>query len=149
MTIEEAWKEAYGAGLSAITASQHKGDDAEAVFARAAEADAAAIAVLRHHLILRTDGDDGELVERLRKMQRAPDGTILPWVVNPDGPEAAARITALSAEVERLRAVLGRFVDQARVGSGNKPVTRSSRVNCPSGIYHDARQALGAKPCSP
>lgn len=111
----------------------------------------------------RTDGDDGELVERLRALaaDRANDirSTCVDYCstkgckcedeaaeVLRQAEQDAARLTALSAEVERLRAVLGRFVDQARVGSGNKPVTRSSRVNCPSGIYHDARQALGAKP---
>jgi hypothetical protein len=51
-------------------------------------------------------------------------------------------LAAAQAKVERLRDVLERFVASARVGSGNAPVTRSARVNCPAGIYHDARAAL-------
>lgn len=46
------------------------------------------------------------------------------------------------AEHSDLRMVLKAFVETARLGSGNKPVTRSSRVNCPSYIYYDAVQCL-------
>ncbi len=49
----------------------------------------------------------------------------------------------MKAELEAL-AVLERFVANARVGSGNAPVTRSARVNCPAGIYHDAVAVLRA-----
>jgi hypothetical protein len=41
-----------------------------------------------------------------------------------------------------LYGVLQRFVEQARVGSGSKPVARSARVNCSAGIFHDAVAAL-------
>jgi hypothetical protein len=106
----------------------------------------------------RTDGDDGELVERLRKMQRAPDGTILPWVVNPDGPEAAARITALSAEVERfngereaLTGWLAMAVAEMSRARGRLETiatcNEDRRIAAALGRTCDcARRALGAKP---
>ena len=64
----------------------------------------AALAAQRQHLIPRATGDDGELVERLRYTYEhgifvaAENGMLA------GADEAADRITALSAEVERLRA---------------------------------------------
>ena len=56
----------------------------------------------------RTDGDDGELVERLRKFERWLYAMDLAGLSEeqPNLNLVADRITALSAEVERLRAVL-------------------------------------------
>ncbi len=58
--------------------------------------------------------------------------------------DAATTIRAAMAEIERLREVLSRFVDQTRVGYGNVAVASSARVNCPARIYYDARAALAA-----
>jgi hypothetical protein len=71
-----------------------------------AAAATAALAALRktHHLVPRAAGDDGELVERLRYTYEhgifaaAENGMLA------GADEAADRIEALSAEVERLRA---------------------------------------------
>ncbi|HRP26374.1 hypothetical protein [Thauera sp.] len=43
-----------------------------------------------------------DLIERLRAVEGGDDGTH--WYRNPDGPEAAARIAELEAEVARLKA---------------------------------------------
>jgi uncharacterized small protein (DUF1192 family) len=92
MTIEEVWKETKRAW-------NYKCDPDRA--------DKAAIAVLRQHLVPRTDGDDGELVARLNYTHEHGifDAQVAGMLASPK--EAADRITALSAEVERLRAVLG------------------------------------------
>ena len=69
--------------------------------------------------------------------------TVYPKVAGDDAfnREAVANARLIAAAPDLL-AALQRFVDQARVGSGNKAVTRSARVNCPAGIYHDARAAI-------
>ncbi len=56
-------------------------------------------------------------------------------------PQMMADAMLISAAPDLLVA-LQRFVKTARVGSGNKPVTRSARVNCPAGVYHDAIAAI-------
>lgn len=70
-----------------------------------------------------------------------------PWIKGAWDDDAEARanvefiVRACNAHYE-MEEVLARFVDHVRVGSGSKPVTRSARVNCPAGIYHDAVAAL-------
>lgn len=44
-----------------------------------------------------------DIVDRLRKVEPDEPGERTRWYRNPDGPEAAATIEALRAEVERLR----------------------------------------------
>jgi hypothetical protein len=80
----------------------------------------------------RTDGDDGELVERLNYTHEHGifDAQIAGMLASPK--EAAARITALSAEVERLGEALKKACDHLdQIGEKSDP-------------YLDA--ALGAKP---
>jgi hypothetical protein len=96
----------------------------------------AALAALRetHHLVPRATGDDGELVERLLNgaafdVDVGYQG-VSAWV-NETSQQAADRITALSAEVERLR---GLFAGLA-IDADACAVARQY-----------ARAALGAKP---
>lgn len=100
-----------------------------------------ALAKLRetHHLVPkdRTDGDDGELVERLKLIASELMGRMVVEGVgvNATCHQAADHLTALSAEVERLKALLVRgYV----VCDGDDDDAASFR--------NDARQALGAKP---
>jgi hypothetical protein len=96
----------------------------------------AALAALRetHHLVPRATGDDGELVERLRYTYEhgifvaAENGMLA------GADEAADRIEALSAEVERLKA------------DGRLLINDCDCIGMKSPMLENFRQALGAKP---
>jgi uncharacterized small protein (DUF1192 family) len=85
-------------------------EEYEAMFDRMTKAHCAtaALAALRktHHLVPRAAGDDGELVERLRYTYEHGIFAAAEKGMLAGADEAADRITALSAEVERLKARL-------------------------------------------
>ena len=98
----------------------------------------------------RTDGDDGELVERLLNIAHHSKCTYLPGYVEEPVRQAADRITALSAEVERLTEAYNRLGDTA-LAEVAKWATESGRKDAKidalmADLQTLRRQALGAKP---
>lgn len=85
--------------------------------------------------------EEAELAAKLNRMTPKELARYLTSIIG----QQTDRIEALTAENDRLRGILTRFVDHARVGCRDKPVTQSKRVNCPSSIYHEARAALAGK----
>jgi uncharacterized protein (DUF2342 family) len=102
----------------------------------------AALAALRetHHLVPRTDGDDGELVEQVKSLRAEMElrftGTFADNAVNTLD-ATADRITALSAEVERLTAFIERLTTDV-CACGVMPGVTCLGCQC--------KAALGAKP---
>jgi hypothetical protein len=118
-----AWDVESDVRASELTREEHR-QVATAVLAKQRET---------HHLAPRTDGDDGELVDWLN-VRAAILHASAAWGCDEDGAamhQAADRITALSAEVERLR---GLFAGLA-IDADACAVARQY-----------ARAALGAKP---
>jgi hypothetical protein len=115
----------------------------------------AAIAAMGH---TPPSGEDGDLVERLRrKMQRLPaqgggtissDGTATSYItddgmrlVNPDGPAAANRLTALLSHVGVLRETL-RLIEIDATNKSSAPGARLQRI---ADYARSALQGIGGR----
>jgi hypothetical protein len=105
----------------------------------------AALAALRetHHLVPRTDGDDGELVAYLKKAA-FDAGRDNMGVDDPRLLKAADRITALSAEVERLGEALERSRETLNSIACEDACKITRRVA--GEAVDEIDEALGAKP---
>jgi hypothetical protein len=113
----------------------------------ASEAGRVFVASIRQHLVPRTDGDDGELVERLLVMAPESGKSLVcqdrtSAEMNADIRQAADRITALSAEVERLRGYASHSEECAINGWLPRGDWGPPCPPCSCGLA----QALGAKP---
>jgi hypothetical protein len=130
-------------------------DQAEAMVRYMAEGLPSAIAAMGH---TPPSGEDGDLVERLRrKMQRLPaqgggtissDGTATSYItddgmrlVNPDGPAAADRITALLSDVGVLREAL------TKIASNMPGGTHKENSEARREIARTALQGIGGEMC--
>lgn len=98
---------------------------------------------------------DAELIERLRKQRQLYNGlgTFRDELWNPDGPEAADRLTSLSAQIEELRAALEQWKCPSCQGHArgyaclvNDAPTRLPCSTCEqTGLHPVARTTLGAQ----
>ena len=80
-----------------------------------------------------------DLLKRLRAKTHDHVTLCKPWLVNPDGPEAADRIEALTAENERLREALAKIADGTMPRPLGEPwrmdMTSSKHDRCVHGAW--------------